>query len=436
MNSSELVICVVGLGYVGIPMAVAFAEKGVKVIGFDISKPKVDAYKNGEDPTQEVGSERITKVLSNNSLIVTSELEEIRSANFYIVAVPTPVNEDRSPDVRPVEGASEVVGKVISKGDYVVFESTVYPGLTEELCIPIIEKFSGLKYKEDWKLGYSPERINPGDKVHTFKTIKKIVSGCDAESLDKIAKVYEMVVEPGVYRATSIAVAEAAKVIENSQRDINIAFMNELAMIFDKMGIDTNDVLDAAGTKWNFLHFHPGLVGGHCIGVDPYYLTYRAQNLGYTSKIIQNGRLLNDSMGAWIATKTVKLMVQCGLVVKGARVCVMGITFKENCSDTRNSKVHDIINELKEYGIDVVSCDPRAPPNEVKRFYGITLTPFNEIRDCDAVVMAVAHKEYRALTGSELHALFKQQNEKKLVYDVKAIIDRDSIPEDMVIKRL
>ena len=436
MCFSDLKICVVGLGYVGMPMAVAFAEKGVKVIGFDVCKPKIEAYLNGEDPTCEVGTEKLVKTLKGGNLFLTYDLEQIRSANFYIVAVPTPVNEDRSPDVRPVEGASEVVGKVICKGDYVVFESTVYPGLTEELCIPIIEKFSRLKYKEEWKLGYSPERINPGDKVHTFKTIKKIVSGCDAESLDKIAKVYEMVVEPGVYRATSIAVAEAAKVIENSQRDINIAFMNELAMIFDKMGIDTNDVLDAAGTKWNFLHFHPGLVGGHCIGVDPYYLTYRAQNLGFTSLVIQNGRLLNDSMGAWIATKTVKLMVQCGLVVKGARVCVMGITFKENCSDTRNSKVHDIINELKEYDIDVVSCDPIAPKDEVKRFYGVTLTDLKDIKDCDAVVMAVAHKEYAAMTMKDLRALFKPEIAQKLVYDVKGVISREDVPSDMVLKRL
>ena len=432
----DLVICVVGLGYVGIPMAVAFAEKGVRVIGFDIAKPKVEAYINGYDPTQEVGSERLLKALKGGLLTITSELEDIRAANFYIVAVPTPVNEDRSPDVGPVRGASETIGKVLSKGDYVVFESTVYPGLTEELCIPIIEKLSGLKYKEEWKLGYSPERINPGDKVHTFRTIKKIVSGCDAEALDKIASVYEMVVEPGVHRATSIAVAEAAKVIENSQRDINIAFMNELAIIFDKMGIDTHDVLDAAGTKWNFLHFFPGLVGGHCIGVDPYYLTYRAQNLGYTSRIIQNGRLLNDSMGEWIATKVVKLMVQLGLVVRGARVCVMGITFKENCCDARNSKVNDIIKELREYDIEVVCCDPWAVKDEVKRFYGIDLVELSEVKDCDAVVMAVAHREFAAMGMKDLRALFKPSVPKKLVYDVKGVISREDVPEDMVLKRL
>ena len=436
MEFSDLKICVVGLGYVGLPMAVAFADKGVKVIGFDICKPKIDAYLNGMDPTCEVGGEKLTKTLAAGNLTLTSELDEIRPANFYIVAVPTPVNDDRSPDVRPVEGASEVVGKVLSKGDYVVFESTVYPGLTEELCIPIIEKFSGLKYMKEWKLGYSPERINPGDKVHTFRTITKIVSGCDAESLDRIAKVYEMVVEPGVCRASSIKVAEAAKVIENSQRDINIAFMNELAMMFDKMGIDTNDVLDAAGTKWNFLHFHPGLVGGHCIGVDPYYLTYCAQNLGYTSTIIQSGRLLNDSMGTWIATKTVKLMVQCGLVVKGARVCVMGITFKENCPDTRNSKVHDILNELKEYEIEVMSCDPLAPPEEIKKYYGIDLVDIKDVKDCDAVVMAVAHKQYAEMTMSDLHTLFKPDIKQKLVYDVKGVISRENIPSDMVLKRL
>ena len=436
MEAQDLVICVVGLGYVGLPMAVAFADKGIKVIGFDIAKAKVEAYKNGIDPTCEVGTEKLLQTLSEGNLILTSDIEEIRPANFYIVAVPTPVNDDRSPDVRPVVGASEIVGKVISKGDYAVFESTVYPGLTEELCIPIIERESGLKYKEDWKLGYSPERINPGDKVHTFKTITKIVSGCDAESLEKIASVYEMVVEPGVCRAASIKVAEAAKVIENSQRDINIAFMNELAIIFDKMDIDTNDVLDAAGTKWNFLRFRPGLVGGHCIGVDPYYLTYRAQNLGYTSKIIQNGRLLNDAMGEWIATKVVKLMVQCGLVVKGARVCVLGITFKENCPDTRNSKVHDVINELKEYDIDVVCCDPLAPKDEIKRFYGIDLVDFDDVKDCDAVVMAVAHDQYAAMSMSDLKKLFKPEIQQKLVYDVKGIVKRDDIPEDMVLKRL
>ena len=436
METQDLVICVVGMGYVGLPMAVAFADKGVKVIGFDIAKAKIEGYKNGVDPTCEVGSEKLLKTLAGGNLSLTSEIEEIKCANFYIVAVPTPVNDDRSPDVGPVEGASHIVGKALSKGDYVVFESTVYPGLTEELCIPIIEKESGLKYMEEWKLGYSPERINPGDKVHTFRTIKKIVSGCDQESLDKIAKVYEMVVEPGVCRASSIKVAEAAKVIENSQRDINIAFMNELAMIFDKMDIDTNDVLDAAGTKWNFLHFHPGLVGGHCIGVDPYYLTYRAQNLGYTSKIIQNGRLLNDSMGEWIATKVVKLMVQCGLIVKGSRVCVLGITFKENCPDTRNSKVHDIINELKEYDIEVISCDPLAPKDEIKRFYGIDLVDIEDVKDCDAVVMAVAHNQYAAMSMSDLHRLFKPEIKQKLVYDVKGIISRENIPDDMILKRL
>ena len=429
MEFSDLKICVVGLGYVGLPMAVAFADKGVKVIGFDICKPKIDAYLNGMDPTCEVGGEKLTKTLAAGNLTLTSELDEIRPANFYIVAVPTPVNDDRSPDVRPVEGASEVVGKVLSKGDYVVFESTVYPGLTEELCIPIIEKFSGLKYMEEWKLGYSPERINPGDKVHTFRTITKIVSGCDAESLDRIAKVYEMVVEPGVCRASSIKVAEAAKVIENSQRDINIAFMNELAIIFDKMGIDTNDVLDAAGTKWNFLHFHPGLVGGHCIGVDPYYLTYCAQNLGYTSTIIQNGRLLNDSMGAWIATKTVKLMVQCGLVVKGARVCVMGITFKENCPDTRNSKVVDIISRLKEYDIHPVVTDPWADAAVAEHEYGVTLTDFDKIPKADCVIVAVGHNEFRSLSMMQLKGLFKSDipdNEKVLI-DVKSLYRMDEL---------
>ena len=311
-----------------------------------------------------------------------------------------------------------------------------YPGVTEDECIPVVEKVSGLKFNIDFFAGYSPERINPGDKLHTVEHIKKVTSGSTREIGVYVNEVYASVITAGTHLAPTMKVAEAAKVIENSQRDINIAFVNELSKIFNKMGIDTRDVLEAAGTKWNFLPFRPGLVGGHCIGVDPYYLTYRAQNLGYTSKIIQNGRLLNDAMGAWIATKTVKLMVQCGLVVKGSRVCVMGITFKENCPDTRNSKVHDIIRELKEYDIEVVSCDPLAPPEEIKKYYGIDLVDIKDVKNCDAVIMAVAHKQYAAMSMSDLRALFKPEIQQKLVYDVKGVISRENIPADMVLKRL
>ena len=430
----EVKICVIGLGYVGLPLARLFSTK-YKTVGFDMNQKRVEALMAGHDATLEVSDELLQSAI-DNGFVCTSNIDEIRDCNFYVVAVPTPVDENNNPDLTPLYGASTTVGKVISKGDVVVYESTVYPGVTEDECIPVVEKVSGLKFNEDFFAGYSPERINPGDKEHTVEKIKKVTSGSTPEVGQFVNDVYASVITAGTHLAPTIKVAEAAKVIENSQRDINIAFMNELAIIFDKMGIDTNDVLDAAGTKWNFLHFHPGLVGGHCIGVDPYYLTYRAQNLGYTSTIIQNGRLLNDSMGAWIATKVVKLMVQCGLVVKGSRVCVMGITFKENCSDTRNSKVHDIIRELKEYDIDVVSCDPIAPKDEVKRFYGVELVDLEEIKNCDAVVMAVAHKEYAAMSMKDLRALFKPEIAQKLVYDVKGVISREDIPEDMVLKRL
>ena len=423
-------LALVGLGYVGMPIAVEFA-KHISVIGFDINEKRVNEYASGIDATNEVG-----EAIKNTTVEFTSDPKRLKEAKFIVVAVPTPVNPDTTPDLRPVEGASRTVGQNLTPGAIVVFESTVYPGVTEDICVPIIEKESGLKCGVDWKIGYSPERINPGDRVHTLTNIRKIVSGMDEESAREIKKVYDIVIKVGTFPVSTIKTAEAVKVVENSQRDINIAFMNEVAMICDRMGIDTDEVLAGMNTKWNALGFKPGLVGGHCIGVDPYYLTYRAQNLGYTSKIIQNGRLLNDAMGAWIATKTVKLMVQCGLVVKGSRVCVMGITFKENCPDTRNSKVHDIIRELKEYDIEVVSCDPLAPPEEIKKYYGIDLVDIKDVKNCDAVIMAVAHKEYAAMSMSDLRALFKPEIQQKLVYDVKGVISRENIPADMVLKRL
>lgn len=355
-------ISLVGLGYVGMPIAVAFARK-VNVIGYDLNQKKIELYKSGIDPTNEVGND----VIKNTTVEFTADETKLREAKFHIVAVPTPVNADHTPDLTPVEGASEILGRNLTKGSIVVFESTVYPGVTEDICVPILEKESGLKCGVDFKIGYSPERINPGDKVHRLETIKKIVSGMDAETLDTVAKVYEIVVEAGVHRAESIKVAEAAKVIENSQRDINIAFMNELSIIFNKMGIDTKSVLEAAGTKWNFLKFYPGLVGGHCIGVDPYYLTYKAEELGYHSQIILAGRRINDDMGKYVAENCVKHLIKAEKHVKGAKVAILGFTFKENCPDTRNSKIYDIVRELREYGIEPVISDPVADSDEAKK---------------------------------------------------------------------
>ena len=348
-------LSLVGLGYVGMPIAVAFSRK-IKVVGFDLNAAKIDLYKSGVDPTKEVGDE----VIRNTKVEFTADASKLREAKFHIVAVPTPVNDDHTPDLTPVEGASRILGQNLTRGSIVVFESTVYPGVTEEICVPILEKESGLKCGVDFKIGYSPERINPGDKVHRLETITKIVSGMDAETLDEIAHVYELVVEAGVYRAESIKVAEAAKVIENSQRDINIAFMNELSIIFNRMGIDTKSVLAAAGTKWNFLNFQPGLVGGHCIGVDPYYLTYKAEQLGYHSQIILSGRRINDDMGKYVAENLVKNLIRADIPVKSAKVAILGFTFKENCPDTRNTKIIDIYNELKEYGITAQVADDNA----------------------------------------------------------------------------
>ena len=379
-------LSLIGLGYVGMPIAVAFAEK-VDVIGFDLNRDKVELYKSGIDPTKEVGD----AVIKSTTVRFTADEEELKNARFHIVAVPTPVNDDHTPDLSPVEGASRILGRNLMEGSVVVFESTVYPGVTEEVCVPILEHESGLKCGVDFKIGYSPERINPGDKIHRLATIKKIVSGMDMETLDTVAKVYELVVEAGVYRAESIKVAEAAKVIENSQRDINIAFMNELSIIFNKMGIDTKAVLKAAGTKWNFLNFSPGLVGGHCIGVDPYYLTYKAEMMGYHSQIILSGRRINDDMGKYVAESCVKNLVNADKHIKGAKVAILGFTFKENCPDTRNTKVIDIVKELREYGIEPIIADPEAGLDEAEKMYGIQFTELKEIKNMDAVILAVAH---------------------------------------------
>ena len=418
--SGEEKISLVGLGYVGMPIAVAFSKKA-KVIGFDLNAAKIELYKSGIDPTNEVGDDAIKAC----SVEFTADEKKLREAKFHIVAVPTPVNDDHTPDLTPVESASEILGRNLEKGSVVVFESTVYPGVTEDVCVPILEKASGLTCGVDFKIGYSPERINPGDKVHRLETIKKIVSGMDAETLDTVAKVYELVVAAGVHRAESIKVAEAAKVIENSQRDINIAFMNELSIIFNKMGIDTKSVLEAAGTKWNFLKFYPGLVGGHCIGVDPYYLTYKAEELGYHSQIILSGRRINDDMGKYVAENTVKNLIKADVSIKNAKIAILGFTFKENCPDTRNTKIIDIYNELREYGITAVIADPTADADEAKRLYGITFADMNTITDCDAVILAVAHDAFRSLTAADLDRLFKKtENGKKVLVDIKGLLDR------------
>ncbi len=413
-------LSLVGLGYVGMPIAVAFAKK-LEVIGYDLNAEKIALYRAGKDPTKEVGDE----VIAKTTVDFTADETKLKEARFHIVAVPTPVNPDHTPDLTPVEGASRILGRNLQKGSVVVFESTVYPGVTEEICVPILEKESGLKCGTDFKIGYSPERINPGDKVHRLESITKIVSGMDADTLDTVAKVYGLVVEAGVYRAESIKVAEAAKVIENSQRDINIAFMNELSMIFHRMGIDTNAVLEAAGTKWNFLKFSPGLVGGHCIGVDPYYLTYKAEQLGYHSQIILSGRRINDDMGRYVVESLVKLLIRADLPVKNAKVGILGFTFKENCPDTRNTRVIDIVNELKEYGITPLVVDPEADAAEAERLYGIRFGSMEDVRELDAVIIAVAHRCFADLGDKEVDAFFSA-NEKKVLLDLKGILDRSS----------
>lgn len=414
--AKEESISLVGLGYVGMPIAVAFSKKA-NVIGFDINKKKIDLYKNGIDPTNEVGDAAVAQC----SVEFTSDETRLKDAKFHIIAVPTPVNSDHTPDLTPVEGASRVLGRNLTKGSIVVYESTVYPGVTEDVCIPILEKESGLKCGVDFKVGYSPERINPGDKVHRLENIKKIVSGMDEESLNEIKNVYDLVIEVGTYPVSNIKTAEAIKVVENSQRDINIAFMNELAMVFDKMGIDTNEVVDGMNTKWNSLGFRPGLVGGHCIGVDPYYFTYEAEKLGYHSQIILNGRIVNDGMGAFIANVAVKKMVEAGQAPAKSNVVIMGITFKENCPDIRNSKVVDIIKGLNEYGITPKIVDPWADKEEVKKEYGLELVDSNLIHDVDCLIVAVAHDSFKQIDSIELEKKFGNNIKKKVLIDVKGI---------------
>ena len=430
--SGEEKLSLVGLGYVGMPIAVAFARK-IKVVGFDLNEKKIALYKSGIDPTKEVGDEMI----GSTTVEFTADPSKLREAKFHIVAVPTPVNDDHTTDLSPVEGASRILGQNLTKGSVVVFESTVYPGVTEDICVPILEKESGLTCGVDFKIGYSPERINPGDKVHRLETIVKIVSGMDQETLDTVAKVYELVVEAGVHRAGSIKVAEAAKVIENSQRDINIAFMNELSIIFNKMGIDTKSVLEAAGTKWNFLKFYPGLVGGHCIGVDPYYLTYKAEELGYHSQIILSGRRINDDMGKYVAESMVKNLIKADIPVKRAKVAILGFTFKENCPDTRNTKVIDIYKELGEYGITPLVVDPAADAEEAKRLYGITFETMDAVKDMDAVIIAVAHKEFSGLDKETIGQFYHTKHEKKVLMDLKGLLDRNEyLTQDYIYWRL
>lgn len=411
-------ISLVGLGYVGMPIAVAFSKKA-EVIGFDVNAAKIEQYRSGIDPTREVGDDEISQC----GVEFTSDENQLRLAKFHIVAVPTPVKGDHTPDLGPIEGASHILGRNLTKGSIVVYESTVYPGVTEEICIPILEAESGLECGVDFKVGYSPERINPGDKVHRLETITKIVSGMDEDALEEIAKIYRLVVEAGVHKAENIKVAEAAKVIENSQRDINIAFMNELSIIFNKMNIDTKSVLEAAGTKWNFLKFQPGLVGGHCIGVDPYYLTYKAEQLGYHSQIILSGRRINDDMGKYVAESLIKNMIKADIPVKNARVAILGFTFKENCPDTRNTKVIDIVNELREFGIDPVIADPEADAEEAEKLYQITFSDIRDISDMDAVILAVSHKEFLNMTEKDM-SRFYRENRIKVLADIKGILDK------------
>jgi len=412
--NGEKALAVVGLGYVGMPLAIEFAKK-IRVIGYDKSKEKINSYKKGIDATGEVGNEAVR----NTTVLFSDDDSVLADASFYIIAVPTPIAEDKTPDLSPLVGASEVVGRYLKKGDIVVYESTVYPGVTEEICVPILERESGLVCGVDFKVGYSPERINPGDKVHTVTKVLKIVSGMDDESLEEISQVYSLIVEAGVYRAESIKVAEAAKVIENTQRDLNIALMNELSIIFNKLNINTKAVLEAAGTKWNFLKFTPGLVGGHCIGVDPYYLAYKAQQLGYHPEVILAGRRINDAMGKYVAENTVKQLIKADKQIKGAKVLIMGITFKEDVPDTRNTKVADIISELNEYGIKVYVTDPVADREEVMSEYSVNLHDFDEVNGVDAIILAVAHKQYREIPLERLKE--KYSNGAKVLIDVKSI---------------
>lgn len=409
IKNGQANIGIVGLGYVGLPIALAFGKKS-KVIGFDINEKRVKMMQKGIDPSQE-----LTKAdFKGSDVEFTVSVSKLKEAQFFIIAVPTPIDEHNLPNLKPLLSASATVGKCLKKGDYVVYESTVYPGCTEEDCIPILEKESGLKFKKDFKVGYSPERINPGDKEHTITKILKVVAGCDAISLDNIAKTYEIIVEPGTHRATSIKVAEACKIIENTQRDVNISLMNELSIIFSRMGINTYDVLEAAGTKWNFLKFSPGLVGGHCIGVDPYYLTHKAEALGYHSRVINSGRYINDSMGFYVAKTTVKKIIAAGKNINGSKVLVMGATFKEDVSDIRNSKVSDIVKELKSFGVKVDVSDPNASSEELKHEYGFGLNKIG--KGYDGVIVAVGHKEYKQLTEKYFSSIMSA---KGVLTDIK-----------------
>ncbi len=416
-------LALVGLGYVGMPIAVEFA-KHINVIGFDINEKRINEYKNGIDSTNEIG-----EAIKDTKVDFTSDPSRLKEARFIVVAVPTPVNKDNTPDLRPVEGASRTVGKNLCAGTIVVFESTVYPGVTEDVCIPIIEKESGLKCGVDWKIGYSPERINPGDRVHTLTSICKVVSGMDEESANEIKKVYDIVIKAGTFPVSNIKTAEAVKVVENSQRDINIAFMNEIAIICDKIGIDTDEVLAGMNTKWNALGFRPGLVGGHCIGVDPYYLTNAAEKLGYHSQIILNGRKVNDSMGAFVADAAIKEMIEAGMAPKKSTVVILGLTFKENCPDTRNSKVVDIVNRLKEYEINPIVTDSWADAEIAKSDYNIELTEWKDIPKADCVIVAVGHKEFRNMSMMQLKNLFKADStdEERVLIDVKALYRMDEL---------
>lgn len=415
--AGEEKIALVGLGYVGMPIAVAFAKK-VKVIGFDLNTAKIDLYKQGIDPTCEIGN----KGIKESTVYFTADETKLQEAKFIIVAVPTPVNTDHTPDLTPVINASKIVGRNLKRNSIVVYESTVYPGCTEDVCIPILEEESGLKCGIDFTVGYSPERINPGDKIHRLENIHKIVSGYDRESLEEIKNVYNLVIEVGTHPVSNIKTAEAIKVVENSQRDINIAFMNELAMVFDRMGIDTNEVVDGMNTKWNALGFRPGLVGGHCIGVDPYYFTYEAEKLGYHSQIILNGRIVNDSMGAYVADVAVKQMITAGQAPKKSKVVILGLTFKENCPDSRNSKVNDIIKQLKTYGINPIVVDPWASESDAMHEYGVELRNFEDAKDADCIIVAVAHNEFKALSLSDIKKIFRRSaDNEKVLLDVKGL---------------
>ncbi len=409
-------IAVIGLGYVGMPIAVEFAKK-VNVIGYDINAEKIDTYKKGIDPTCEVGDQAI----KNTTVEFTSDETKLREAKFHIVAVPTPINMDKTPDLSPVEGASRILGRNLTKGSIVVYESTVYPGVTEDICVPILEEQSGLKCGTDFKIGYSPERINPGDTIHRLDNICKVVSGMDEEALKEIKNIYEIVIKAGTFPVSTIKTAEAIKVVENSQRDINIAFMNELAMVFDRMGIDTNEVVEGMNTKWNSLGFRPGLVGGHCIGVDPYYFVYEAEKLGYHSQIILAGRKVNDGMGEFVADAVIKQLVLAGKSPKFAKVVIWGLTFKENCPDIRNTKVIDIIKRLKEYDIVPVVVDPYASKEEVKKLYGIELVEEIKEGSADAMVFAVAHDKFTELSWEEISACYEEKDSEKILIDVKGI---------------